>query len=335
LRLPEPRGPLSSAVVSMLQAPPEDAPPTAPAITDLPSAADALADLDFQLALAVSYELHFRGFDDVDDDWEWQPSLLGAHQVLERRFLEALQAAVPAPAADRGTPVHLRLTRLVEADDAPSLSSYLMRRATLGQFREFVRQRSVYHLREADPHTFAIPRVHGRTKAALVEIQTDEYGGGRAEAMHSALFARTMRALGLDDSYGAHWPGATAETLATVNLMSLFGLHRRWRGALLGHLAVLEMTSTTPNRRYGNGLRRLGYDADATAFYDEHVEADAVHEQLAAVDMCGSFVADEPRLGDDLLWGAACNLALEGRFAAALLDRWGTDARAADTAACA
>ena len=29
-------------------------------------------------------------------------------------------------------------------------------------------------------------------------------------------------------------------------------------------------------------------------FYDEHVEADAVHEQIASVDMCGSLVAEEP-----------------------------------------
>jgi hypothetical protein len=48
------------------------------------------------------------------------------------------------------------------------------------------------------------------------------------------------------------------------------------------------MTSSIPNRAYANGLRRLGGDADATAFYDEHVEADAVHEQIAAHDLCGS-----------------------------------------------
>ena len=76
--------------------------------------------------------------------------------------------------------------------------------------------------------------------------------------------------------------------------MSLFGLHRRLRGALLGHLAAFEMTSSLPNRRYGNGLRRLGFDEVATRFYDEHVEADAVHEQIAAHDMCGGLVRVEP-----------------------------------------
>jgi hypothetical protein len=53
-------------------------------------------------------------------------------------------------------------------------------------------------------------------------------------------------------------------TLATNNLISLFCLHRRLRGALLRHLAAYEATSALPNRRYGNGLRRLGYDEGAT-----------------------------------------------------------------------
>ena len=76
-------------------------------------------------------------------------------------------------------------------------------------------------------------------------------------------------------------------TLRTVNLMSLFGLHRRLRGAIVGHLALFEMTSAIPNRRYGNGLRRLGLGDDATDFFDEHVTADAVHEAVAAVDLAG------------------------------------------------
>jgi hypothetical protein len=104
--------------------------------------------------------------------------------------------------------------------------------------------------------------------------------------------------------------------------MSLFALHRRWRGAALGHLAAVEMTSSEPSRRYSAGLRRLGYDERVTVFYDEHVEADAVHEQIAAVDMCGSLVAEEPDLAADVLFGAACSLAMDGVAAGHLLGAW-------------
>jgi hypothetical protein len=131
-----------------------------------------------------------------------------------------------------------------------------------------------------------------------------------------------MDAVGLDSRYGAyleHIPGAT---LATVNLMSMLGLHRRWRGAVVGHLALFEMTSSLPNARYARGLRRLGFEGRATAFFDEHVEADAVHENLAAVDLAGGLARQQPELARDILWGARALVDAEGRWAAHLMDAW-------------
>src|SRR4051812_43571551 len=140
--------------------------------------------------------------------------------------------------------------------------------------------------------------------------------------MHSELFAGLMRALGLDATSGALWTQAPAAAFTSVNTMSLFGLHRRWRGAALGQLACVEMTSSEPSRRYSVGLRRLGFDERTTVFYDEHVEADAVHEQIASVDMCGSLVAEHPELAADVLFGAAACLAMDGLAAHHLLGAW-------------
>jgi hypothetical protein len=182
--------------------------------------------------------------------------------------------------------------------------------------------RSAYQLKEADPHSFAISRLSGPAKAALVEIQSDEYGGGRPERVHAELFRGAMDAVGLDARYGAYVEELPGVTLATVNLMSMCGLRRSLRGAIVGHLACFEMTSSIPNRRYGNALRRLGFGSEATHFFDEHVEADAVHENHAAVDLAGGLARQEPRLAADVLWGASALLLLDGRWARHLLGRW-------------
>lgn len=325
MRLPPPRGPISSRVQRLLRSRSTDSVDLA-LVHEVAAVRDPLGDADLQLALACLYELHYRSFDDVDDEREWDPRVLAVRSTLEASFEAALRAHIRTPdTPDEKQPVDIALRAVVDADDGPSLSSRLMRVATVEQFKAFLMQRSIYHLKEADPHTWVIPRLSGRAKAALVEIQADEYGGGQPGRMHAELFARTLRAVGLDDSYGAYWAEATAETFATVNLMSFFGLHRRHRAAALGHLAALEMTSTAPNRRYANGLRRLGFDDDATAFFDEHVQADAVHEQLAAVDLCGSLVAAEPALRSEVLWGAACCLALDAAAGRVLLDRFGDE----------
>jgi hypothetical protein len=214
------------------------------------------------------------------------------------------------------------LFALAAGDDAPQLSRYIDRRATLEQVREFVIHRSAYQLKEADPHSWAIPRIGGAAKTALLEVQADEYGGGRADRMHSALYAKTMRALGLDDRPGAYVEWLPGTTLATVNLMSACGLRRELRGAIVGHLAMFEISSSIPNRRYGNGLRRLGFGPDATDFYDEHVEADAIHENIAAYDLAQGLARAEPALRGEILFGAMALLELEARFAARLLESW-------------
>jgi Iron-containing redox enzyme len=322
MRLPKPRGPLSAALCADLSGGSNLSPRTLAAAEGLAASSVApLTDEDLQLTLAVCYELHYRGFEEVDDGWEWEPDLLRLRAVLEQRHLAALRELV-TPVAVTGDPVDQQLAAVIAADDGPSLSRYLARHGTLEQWREHLTVRSVYHLKEGDPHTWAIPRLAGRAKAAMVEIQADEYGGGSAERMHSRLFAGMMRDLGLDDGYGALWDDAPAVAFTSVNTMSLFGLHRSLRGACLGHLAAVEMTSSEPSRRNSAGLRRLGFGDGTTVFYDEHVEADAVHEQIAAVDMCGSLVAGEPALAADVLFGAQCSLALDGLTAVHLLGAW-------------
>ncbi|HEU4703744.1 MAG TPA: iron-containing redox enzyme family protein [Conexibacter sp.] len=316
--LPRVRGPVTGILLEVLRCAP-GMPVELPMLDATP---ELLADDDVQLALYLCYELHYGELEGVDEDWEWDPGLLAFRAVLERAFETALRAAVPdvAPVDPHG--VAEALQRLVAGDDGPSLSRFLEARASREQLREFLVHRSAYQLKEADPHSWALARLSGAPKAALVEVQADEYGGGRAERIHATLFAKAMAGVGLDPRYGAYLERLPGVTLATVNVMSLCGLHRRLRGALVGHLAAVEMTSSLPNRRYGNGLRRLGFGADATDFFDEHVEADAVHEQVAAWDLAGGLARTEPQLADDVLWGAGALLELEARWARHLLGAW-------------
>ncbi len=317
--LPLARGEISSWLLNAIGRSPDEPVAARPEI----DSASPLEDDDLQLALYCCYELHYGGLPSVDDRWEWNLALLEARAEMERAFERALLELIGSP-LDSADPdeMDLALRAIADADDGPSLSTYMERSASVEQAREFMVHRSAYQLKEADPHSWALPRLSGPPKAALVEIQADEYGGGRAERIHATMFARSMEALGLDSTPGAYLDQIPGVTLATVNLMSLLGLHRRWRGAIVGHLALFEMTSSIPNRRYANGLRRLGYTGPATAFFDEHVEADAVHENIAAVDLAGGLVRQQPALGRDVLWGARALTAVEATWSASVLGAW-------------
>ena len=319
-RLPSSRGPLTESLFRALETEPDAHGPEFPPVVEIH---DPLADEDLQLALYCCYELHYGGLPGVDEHWEWFPPLLTFRAEAEALFEQALRSAVGEPEALAASEeMDLALRTIADADDGPSLSRYVERKAGEDQVVEFLVHRSAYQLKEADPHSWALPRLHGAPKAALVEIQADEYGGGRPERIHATMFADSMEALGLDSTPGAYLDLIPGLTLATVNLMSFFGLHRRWRGAIVGHLALLEMTSSIPNRRYATGLRRLGHGEQATAFFDEHVEADAVHENIAAVDLAGGLVRQDPSLGGDVLWGARALAAMDERWARTVLRCW-------------
>ena len=318
IELPPPRGPLSEALFEALEGPPD-------AGLEVPTAIDSvdpIADEDLQLALYIAYELNYTAIRGVDEGWEWAPSLVGFRAALERPFEAAVAELVEPATEDELASVGAALQGIVAEDSGPPLSRHIETQGTLEQMLELVIHRSAYQLKESDPHSWAIPRLSPRPKAALLEVQADEYGGGDPERMHSVLFANTMTALGLDATYGRYLERLPAVTLATVNLMSGFGLQRRRRGAIVGHLAAFEMTSSIPNRRYGNGLRRLGFDREATHFYDEHVEADAVHENIAAWDLAGGLAADEPEVAADILFGARALLQVEALWASHLMDSW-------------
>ncbi|MCZ0206348.1 iron-containing redox enzyme family protein [Streptomyces sp. UMAF16] len=310
-RLPHPRGPLSTALIASLRG---SGPLPRPADA---GAADPYGD-DLQLALYMCYELHYRGFAGVPAEREWDPELLRVRAALERRFLDAVRADAP---------VHDSLddalgALLVEPAEGTGVAGFLHKEGELWQVREYAALRSLYHLKEADPHAWVLPRLWGRAKAAMAAVEFDEFGGGRADRVHARLFADLMTDLGLDTAYGRHLDAAPAEMLALVNLMSLFGLHRRLRGALVGHFAEVEITSSPASRRLAEAMRRTGAGPAAEFFYDEHVAADAVHEQVVRHEVIGGLLAEEPELAPDIVFGIDATEYLEDRLARRLLTDW-------------
>ena len=312
--VPKPRGSFSEALFEALRRGLDDAPP-------LPQGEPDDAE-DAAIALWTLYELSYGGFDDVDDELEWEPEVLAVRRGLERELEGRLRARYVPPASTE--PFADALFDFLAGHDGASLAAHVQRTATREQVLDLLRLRSIYHLKEADPTSWAIPRLPTGPKAALAEIQYDEYGAGDPNRLHAHLFARGLEAAGLRAEYGAYIDEVPPEILEQNNAMSLFGLHRRLRGAAVGHFAAFEATSSLPSRRLAQGLERLGFPEELVGYYTEHVEADAVHEQLAVRAVCGTLVEAEPALVDDVFLGAFTCLDLEDRVATRLLTQWET-----------
>jgi hypothetical protein len=316
--LPVARGPLSMAVLQTLT---ERAPRKVLNHIDAPLADADPGGLDLQLALYICYELHYRGFAGVDPRWEWNPGLLHFRGQLEDAFLSTVRRDVGEIEPDATAAAEMDALSL-EPVDGEGPSYYLRDEGTWAQMREYFVHRSLYHLKEGDPHAWAIPRLVGQAKASFVAVEFDEYGGGRGEHVHQELFANLMAAAKLDSRYIGYLQDVPAESLAVVNLMSMFGLHRALRGAAIGHFASTEITSPPGSRRLSEALERMGAPEPCIGFYREHVEADAVHEQVVRTDVVGDLVAREPQLDRDVVFGIRAREVVEDRLAAYMMKCW-------------
>lgn len=316
--LPHACGALSSLTLDLLRGNTRGVDPVE-VTAALARVADPLEDRDFQLALWLCYELHLDGFAGVDPRLEWDPAVLELRSLLEADFEAALRDLVGAVTFD--DPLD-ELRRRTGSGRPSRLARHLGRDASREEFLDHLAQRALYHLRESDPQSFVLPRLRNSAKVALAELQYDEYGGGVPDRLHSTLYVQALAAVGLPTEVSAYVDKAEAAMLATVNTMSFLCLHRRLRGAAMGHLAAFEATSSLPCRLIALGAHRLELPAEVAAYYEEHVEADAVHEQVAIDAICGGLLREDPTLADDVVFGAAVCLAIDDLMADAQLRRW-------------
>jgi hypothetical protein len=313
VHLPTPRGPLSEKVVAALSGAPDGRPIAF-------TAADPYGE-DLTIALHTLYELHYGGFDGVDPAWEWDPELLRLRAQVERVFLDALRSDV-----EGGDDLDATLDALlVEHVPGSGVSHHMRDNGTWDHMCEYFAHRSVYHHKEADPHAWVIPRLRGTAKAALVAVEFDEFGGGRADRMHSRLYADLLDGAGMSSEYLHYLDDVPAPAIAIVNMMSLFGLHRSLRGALVGHFAAAEITTAPSAQRMVQALTRMDADPRCVEFFTEHIEADAVHEQIMRNDVIGSLLEQEPSLRADVVFGVQATEHLESRLAGHLLSAWSAD----------
>lgn len=309
-RLPQPVGLVSDHIISALS---HRTAPMAGCVS--PRGSDPL-DHDLQLALYVLNELHFGGWVEVSDDFEWDADVTVLRSELSAEFERRLRQAVPSVRTDPRVEAH----RLLDLGGL-SVSRHLRDVGTIGQVRESMILRTPYQSKEADPHTFAMPRFDGPTKRVFTEIQSGEYGVGHRRS-HSELFADALEGLGLDSTRNAHIDLCSGAALATSNLVTLGAMQRRLRGIVLGQLSLFEMDSVIPNQAMVDCCDRLELESSVRPFFHIHVMADTEHQQMVERSFLTEYPLIEPAQVDNVLLGMRAQSLIDHSIAADTVPAW-------------
>ena len=304
--LPRTVGPNSELALSALRHG-----PTAP-----PTLSNDPFDRDTQLAWFMLNEASFGGWDTIDDAAEWYPHVV----ELRQRFETWFSTLIGSRFDDVSNP-ELAVDQILNESGGPSMSQYLADHGTGGQVAESLMLRYPYQSKEADPHTFAIPRLDGSAKRSLVEIQTGEYGVGH-ESTHAELFRNAVTGSGVTDSHTDIIDQLPGIAFATSNLVSMGGLNRSRRGVVVGQLALFEMDSVKPNGTMVEACHRLGMSDSTRRFFDVHVVADAEHEVIAREAFLIRYPTTDPGQIDNVLFGIEAQHEIDVELAEVAIAAW-------------
>jgi hypothetical protein len=170
--------------------------------------------------------------------------------------------------------------------------------------QEYFIHRSLYRVRECDPHSF------GSSRQCECPSRVTKQS-----------FGDLMTKAGLDASHLGYIDRLPAQSLAVVNLMSLFGLHRAHRGAAAGRLAAAETATNQAAGLLRQALERISAPRPCIEFYREYAEISAdlegsAHEEVSAL------IAREPALEPDVVFGIKAQQLVEKRLTEHLVTSW-------------
>jgi hypothetical protein len=141
----------------------------------------------------------------------------------------------------------------------------------------------------------------GTAKLELARNYWDEMGNGHWDRVHSVLYRRFARAVGIADRPLDERPTVALERDA---LAGLLGTNRWLQPEMLGALGLIELQAGPRCQLVVRGFDRCGAPTDAYPFYAEHARTDPRHGIDWLANAVKPVLAEIPEWGDRIVRGA-------------------------------
>lgn len=184
------------------------------------------------------------------------------------------------------------------------LFTWLETEATLEEMRWFLTQEITGEAGFDDLVALTQIRLPLQAKLELARNYWDEMGRGHAEGMHGPMLARVARTLALEPTIDT----TVWEALALGNLMAALAINRRYTYQSVGALGAIEMTAPARVSKVNAGLKRLGIDARARAYFQLHAGLDIKHSEAWNREAILPLVTADPSLARPIAEGALLRL---------------------------
>ncbi len=246
---------------------------------------------------------------------DWQQQLRQEHdlRVVEGHVLESERSRIAAIAKQAPTQPR-ELVDWLEALREPAelhshaLFSWLARSADHSELTWFLVQELTSPETPEDLFALAQLQLPWRSKLEIGRCYWDEMGQGYAAAMRSRILDNFTHDLHVDATHPLVW-----EELARSNLMLGLCSNRRYGYHALGALGAVELTMGSPARLVAEGLSRLGYSVEASAYFASRAKLAKLRSHAWNQDVILPLVAQDARCARAIAEGALMRIASANR----------------------
>jgi pyrroloquinoline quinone (PQQ) biosynthesis protein C len=289
------------------------------------ASADSKQKLELHQALHALYSLNFRIPAPGAPHPQFSPVIVEIAESLEKAFLDDLNQAIDTSClqdAPEEAPKFRRwLITLVRSHPAfqhPYYNKFLIEDATKEDLRFFFAQESFLDARFDDVLALLQLGTTGVVKNEIGSNFWDELGNGDLNGVHTDLFAKSLRALGItDDDLSGN---GLAEALAQGNLSSLLVLKRQHFYKAVGFLFVTELLAPGRFKCVIKSGERNHLSDDALAYQRLHVAIDVIHAGGWMKNVIMPLVGKDPSVRHDIALGALYRLETSRQYLDMLYD---------------
>jgi hypothetical protein len=282
-------------------------------------------------ALALVYDQDFRVTELDRVGCESQPILRDIAARLERAMLDSEVGLVPDGLVT-GWPTDgrefVRWLKAIIVNHPASrhrlYQNFLKDDATVDDFRFFMAQETNLDPRFDDILALMQVGTDGAEKMEIAGNYWDEMGNGTSGDVHTAMFAETLTAIGVDQDYVA--ANLLSEARISGNLSAALSLSRRHYYKAVGFFAVTEYLVPRRFKCLTEGWRRNSLPEPGIRYHDLHIGIDAVHASGWFKNVVAPIVEKNPETGREIANGAMMRLSSSLRYMDALMEHF--DSRA-------
>jgi pyrroloquinoline quinone (PQQ) biosynthesis protein C len=193
-----------------------------------------------------------------------------------------------------------------QASNHPFYREFLENRATPEDIRFYLAQETSLDPRLDDILALLIMGTDGPEKMELTSNLWDEVGNGNPADAHATVFARTLEAAGVTQSFTAD--NIMLESRICGNVSAALALSKRHYYKAIGYYGVTEYLTPRRFRSFVRGCERLDLPESAYEYHSLHIKIDSRHGPAWFKNVIVPAVTREPRCAHDIALGTLLRL---------------------------